>query len=318
MAARPFTVAFAGDIHFEGVDATRLARDPKTALGPIASTLRAADLTMVNLETAVTSRGSPAPKTYTFRAPASAFDALAAAGVDVATVANNHGMDYGPVGLEDTLADAKKAGFPIVGAGSDEAAAFAPYRVTVHGERVAVVGATQVIDSDLVRAWSAGPHKPGLADAKDLPRTVRAVRAAKHGSDVVIVYLHYGHELTSCPTESQRRIARALVHAGADIIVGSHAHVLLGGGWQGQAYVDYGLGNFVWYSAHTPATAATGVLTLTVRGHSVEKSRWTPATITAGIPVPLHGAAARQALGRWNGLRGCTGLAATPASDSAS
>jgi poly-gamma-glutamate synthesis protein (capsule biosynthesis protein) len=311
-AARPVSVAFAGDIHFEGVDGERLARDPATAVGPISSVLRRADFTVVNLETAVTTGGARAPKEYAFRAPPSAFTALADAGVDLATVANNHGMDYGASGLSDTLAAAKSAGFPIVGAGTDEAKAFAPYRTTINGERIAVVGATQVIDSDLVDAWSAGPHKPGLADAKDLGRTVRAVRAARRGADAVIVYLHYGHELTDCPTEDQRRIADALVKAGASVVVGSHAHVLLGAGWKGSAYVDYGLGNFVWYSAHTPQTAATGVLTLTLRGPTVIKSHWTPATISAGIPRRLDGAAAHRALHKWDSLRSCTCLNGKP------
>jgi poly-gamma-glutamate synthesis protein (capsule biosynthesis protein) len=306
----PVTVAFAGDIHFEGVDAARLARDPRTAIGPIAPALRAADLAMVNLETAITTGGTRAPKKYTFRAPPAAFTALASAGVDVATVANNHGMDFGASGLSDTLAAARAAGFPLVGAGRDEAAAFAPYRTTIHGERIAIVGATQVIDSDLVGAWSAGPHKPGLADAKDLGRTVRAVRAAERRADAVIVYLHYGHELTQCPTEAQRRIVGALVAAGASAVIGTHAHVLLGGGWKRSAYVDYGLGNFVWYSAHTPQTAASGVLTLTLRGPHVTAAHWTPATISGGVPVPLHGSRARRALAAWNGLRSCAHLSA--------
>ena len=59
---------------------------------------------MVNLETAITEGGSPVGKEYNFRAPAQAFEALRVAGVDVVTIANNHGVDYGPDGLADTLA----------------------------------------------------------------------------------------------------------------------------------------------------------------------------------------------------------------------
>ena len=85
-------------------------------LAPIAPVLRRADVAMVNLETAVTDRGSAAAKAFTFRAPTSAFSALAAGGVDVVNVANNHGMDFGPTGLRDTLSAGKRAGMPIVGA----------------------------------------------------------------------------------------------------------------------------------------------------------------------------------------------------------
>jgi poly-gamma-glutamate synthesis protein (capsule biosynthesis protein) len=308
---RPIVLAFGGDTHFMGVDATRLAADPATAMGPIAAVLRRADFAMVNLETAVTERGAPQPKQYTFRAPASAFTALRAAGVDVVTMANNHGMDYGLTGLRDSLAAARAARFPVVGIGLDEAAAFRPYRVTVKGDRLAIVAATQVIDDNLVSSWTAGPGKPGLASAKDVDRLVAAVRAARVGADTVVVYLHYGRELATCPTGDQRDIANRLIAAGADIVVGSHAHVLLGGGWHGRAYVDYGLGNFVFYSSGG-ATAESGVLELTVAGRAVTKATWLPATLEGGVPIRLTGESAAVARRDWVDLRSCTGLAGHP------
>ena len=96
-------------MHFAGRTLSLLA-DPATAFGPIARTLSAADLAMVNLETAVTRRGTPAPKQFHFRAPPSAVAAVRAAGVDVVSLANNHVLDYGQVGLADTLHAARVAG----------------------------------------------------------------------------------------------------------------------------------------------------------------------------------------------------------------
>ena len=305
----PITLAFGGDVHFEGVDGQRLAADPATAFGPIASVLSGADLAMVNLETAITTRGTPAVKAYTFRAPPTAFTALRDAGVDVVTMANNHGEDYGPVGLSDTLAAAAAADFPVVGVGADAAAAFAPYRVTVKGDRVAIIGATQVLDARLAGAWTAGPDKPGLASAYDVPRLLTAVRAARATADTVVVYLHWGHELAVCPTSAQRTIAQQLVDAGADIVVGAHAHVQLGAGLLGSAFVDYGLGNFVFYASGASATARSGVLLLTVAGRKVTAEQWVPAHIEGGVPVPLTGDDAAQGLADWDNLAACTGLA---------
>src|SRR5690606_1041971 len=137
---RPYTIAFGGDVHFEGVLRTRLEANPKTALGPIAKVLRRADIAMVNLETAITTGGTPAPgKQYTFRAPPSALTALKAAGVDVASLANNHGMDYMESGLRDSLAAVRKARFPLVGAGENAAQAYKPWRTKVNGNRVAII-----------------------------------------------------------------------------------------------------------------------------------------------------------------------------------
>ena len=309
----PITLAFAGVVHFEGGSRAALSG----GLAEITPVLSSADLSMVNLETAVTDRGTPAPKAFTFRAPPSAFVALKAAGVDVVTMANNHGLDYGTDGLTDSLAASRQAGVPVVGAGVHEDAAYAPHVVSLKGRRVAVIGATQVLDDTLVTAWTAGPGKPGLASAKNEGRLTTAVRAARAHADVVVVDLHWGTELAQCPTPRQRSLAGKLAQAGADVIVGSHAHVLLGGGWLSsaggaqQTYVDYGLGNFVFY-AGTPLTEQSGVLTLTLRGRRTTAARWTPALIGGGLPRPLNGAAASQASAAWDDLRGCTGLAGAP------
>ena len=305
------TLAFGGDVHFAGVLAQRLARDPATAMGPIAAVLQRADLAMVNLETAVTTGGTAQSKAFTFRAPPAAFTALRAAGVDVATMANNHGMDYGLVGLRDSLAAASSARFPVAGIGNDAAEAFRPHVFTLHGQRVAVVAATQVLDASLAAAWTAGDGKPGLASAYQERRLLAAVRDARARADTVVVDLHWGRELQSCPIERQRALAPRLVDAGADVVVGSHAHVLLGGGFLRGAYVDYGLGNFVFYSGGG-VTARSGVLLLTVRGRAVTGVRWVPAQISGGVPLPLQGAAAGRAVAAWKALRGCTGLAAAP------
>jgi poly-gamma-glutamate capsule biosynthesis protein CapA/YwtB (metallophosphatase superfamily) len=310
----PVTLAFGGDVHFEGVVGERLRSDPATTFGPVAEVLSAADLAVVNLETAVTERGTPGPKKYTFRAPETAFDALRAAGVDVVTLANNHGMDYGQVGLADTLDTAREAGFPLVGAGRDDDEAFAPHVAEVDGQRIAAIGATQVLDSYAMESWRAAEGKPGLASAYDEERLLQAVREAEEVADATVVYAHYGQERNPCPIDRQVALTEALVEAGADVVVGSHAHVLSGGGWLDRAYVHYGLGNFVWYSKGGPG-AETGVLTVTLQGEDVVAADWTPARISGGKTTPLTGAAAEAALEEWEEARDCTGLTASPTAE---
>jgi poly-gamma-glutamate capsule biosynthesis protein CapA/YwtB (metallophosphatase superfamily) len=303
----PVTLAFAGDLHFESPIREELAADPRDVLRSIRPVLGAADLTVVNLETAITTRGQPQSKAYTFRAPASAFSALRAGGVDVASMANNHGMDYGLAGLRDSIAAARKAGFPVIGIGLNASQAYRPYRATIRGQRIAVLAATQVLDDHLISSWSADPGGPGLASAKNVPRLLQAVRETRKTSDTIVVFLHWGLELASCPTTDQTTLARQLVGAGADIVVGAHAHRLLGTGRMKRALVSYGLGNFVWYSAR-PETTATGVLVVRATGRRIDRYRFEPARIVSGTPRPLSGAERRNALASWHGLRGCTGL----------
>jgi poly-gamma-glutamate capsule biosynthesis protein CapA/YwtB (metallophosphatase superfamily) len=309
-SGRAVTLAFGGDVHFEGIVRSKLNANPSSVMSAIAPVLKKSDLAMVNLETTVSYRGAPIPgKTYTFRAPPSAFRALKAGGVDLATVANNHGIDYGLTSFLDTLRYAKRYHFPLVGGGRNAAQAYASYRVTIKGQRIAVLGASQVIDSNLISSWTAGAGKPGLASAYNVSRLTAAVRAARKKADTVVVYLHFGEERHACPDSMQIGIARKLIAAGADIVVGSHAHQQQGGGRLGRAFVDYGLGNFVWYSQSSSASTTTGVLKVTVTGRRIDGYTWVPARIVGGSPTPLGGSSRSAALANWRGLRSCAGLA---------
>ncbi|MCU1427078.1 MAG: Poly-gamma-glutamate biosynthesis protein [Actinomycetia bacterium] len=306
-SGKPVVIAFGGDVHFEGILRSQLDENATGMLAPVAPLLSPADLAVVNLETAITERGAPATKEFVFRAPARAFVALAAAGVDVAGMANNHGLDYGPDGLADSLASSAAAHFPIIGIGNNANQAYEPYRATVRGQRIAVIAATQVIDNNLISAWTATESQGGLASAKNVDRLVQAVRAARAAADTVVVFLHWGVEQQTCPSANQEALAITLVAAGADVVVGGHAHRLQGGGRLGNAFVDYGLGNFVFYTAGGPGTES-GVLYLTVTGRRIDGYRFAPAVLQNGVAHPLSGDAAGAALAHWDGLRSCTNL----------
>ncbi len=306
----PITIAFAGDVHFTHRTA-KLLNNPATAFGPIASLLRSADLTVVNLETAVTTRGTPQPKNYHFRTNPLAFTALRDAGVDIANMANNHVLDYGRVGLADTLAAASNAHFPVLGIGKDAAAAWKPYVVTVKGVRIAFLGVSQV--AELASSWVATAHRSGEANSINLRRTLAAVRAAKKIAKVVVVIMHWGTEGMACPDSNQLALAPKLAAAGATIIVGSHAHVLQGSGWLGHTFVAYGMANFLWWEASW--STDTGILFLTLRPHMhpLVTARFVPATVSGtGQPVVDTGRAARLASQHYASLRSCSQLTAHP------
>jgi poly-gamma-glutamate capsule biosynthesis protein CapA/YwtB (metallophosphatase superfamily) len=307
-SSRDITLAFAGDVHFTG-RTLKLLADPATAFGPVAAVLGSADFTAVNLETAVTSEGTPQPKTYHFRAPATAFTALRDAGVDLVTMANNHVLDFGQVGLADTLAAARAARFPYVGIGANAAGAWAPYIVTIKGVKIAIIGVSQV--AELASSWVATGTRPGEANSIDSSRTLAAVRSAKRQASVVIVFMHWGTEGQSCPNPDQLSLARQLSAAGASIIVGAHAHMLQGSGWLGRTFVAYGMGNFLWWE--NSYSTATGVLKLTLHPHAPLTARFVPAVVSAtGQPIPDTGTAARRAAAHYASLATCAELASKP------
>lgn len=320
----PLTIAVAGDVHFEGALQGRLAR-PVTALAPAAATLAAADVAIVNFETSLGAGGRPEPgKRYTFQAPPAALTALAAAGIDVATMANNHALDYGRDPLTSTFdaietARAAEPPLAVVGIGRDSDEAFRPARIDVDGTVIATIGAT-VADNDPTADptghWAATGASPGTADALEPARLLRAVREATRSADVVVVYMHWGVQGERCPNDAQRSLASDLVEAGGDIVVGSHAHLLQGDGRVGEGYVAYGLGNYAWYTQSSETTPVTGVLTLTVRPAPAREGRarvteavWEGARIGAdGLPKPLAGPAAAGFDDDVTALRSCAGL----------
>jgi poly-gamma-glutamate synthesis protein (capsule biosynthesis protein) len=310
----PITIALAGDVHFANQVAA-LLEHRGAGLSPLEPHLAASDLAMLNLETAITARGTPQPKQFHFRAPYTALTALAAAGVDVVSLANNHAVDYGEVGLRDTLAAKRRSPIPVVGIGENAAQAYAPAYLKVRGHSVAVLAATQVPDWTLA-TWTATANRAGVASAASPRRLARAVRAAAARADTVLVYLHWGTDYTSCPNGLQKRTAKALAAAGADLVVGAHAHRLQGAGWLGRTYVDYGLGNFIWWRRNSAADATTGVLTVSIApsGGHVTSARWTPMTVSAsGLPQVETGASGRKLRDDWAARRSCTGLRASPA-----
>ncbi len=308
-APGPFTIAFAGDVHFTGRVADRLAEDPATAFGVAAAELGSADLTMVNLETAITTSDAAANKSFTFKAPPAALTALKDAGIDVATMANNHGADYGQPGLTDTLAAISTSGFPVIGIGANAAQAYAPYRTTLNGTRIAIFAASQIRDETL-QNWTAGANTPGIASAWSA-ELIHGVTAAKAAGDLVIVYLHWGVEYTTCPSADQRDLADQLANAGAIAVIGTHAHVLQGAGWRADGvFVAFGLSNYLWWRSFGNEQDDNGVLTVTFSGGEATASSFAPAHLDdTGVPVPATGATKERIDAEWERDRKCADLA---------
>lgn len=200
----PVTLAFAGDVHFEH-QVRELLRKPGANEEALRSALGAADFTMINLETAITERGTPlAGKSFTFRAPASALDYLADLGVDAVTMANNHAADFGDVGLQDTLAAKTTSPIPLVGIGQNHNEAFAPLSLTLKDTSIAILSSSQLTE-ETSRLYSATASRPGIATNHEGNETlVAAVESARTEHDVVIVFMHWGTEKDTCPSDAQR------------------------------------------------------------------------------------------------------------------
>ena len=198
-----------------------------------------ADVTIANMEGTFTDRGVPAAKFYTFRTPPFHARGLAEAGIDVVSLGNNHAMDFGAQGLQDTLDALDAAGVLYSGAGANIQAARAPVLIEKNGLRLAFLSYNGVSE-----ATFAGPNSYGVANAEPVAIS-QDVAGAKASADFVIVSLHAGTEYTDTPTAQQSTLAHAAIDAGAVVVLGHHAHVLQGLQEYNGGLVAYGLGNFV-------------------------------------------------------------------------
>lgn len=201
------------------------------------------DLTVVNLECAPSNLGVRQPRSFNFRCDPDALPVLAADGVDVASLGNNHSMDYGPDALIDSVANVRAAGIAVVGAGANRADAFAPAIIERGGRSIAVLGFGAVY---LGHDWIATEDRPGISDGLDLPAMVEAVESAAAAADVVIVTIHWCCELELTPNARNRDHAAALIEAGATVIFGHHHHRIQPMEIVDGSAVAWGLGNFVW------------------------------------------------------------------------
>jgi poly-gamma-glutamate synthesis protein (capsule biosynthesis protein) len=205
------------------------------------------DIAFANLEGALTDGGEPWPKGYNFRTPPRFATGLRDAGIDIVSLANNHTMDYGVAGLEDTLDTLDAIGVRRAGAGRDANEAMQAVMIESNGLRVAFIAcaATPVEAGGFaIDQWAAGPSLPGVFVCNDA-RLAEQVAAARVSADFVIVTAHAGAEYRTTPDATQARIVNAVLEAGADAFLGHHAHVVQPVELRDGHLIAWGLGNFI-------------------------------------------------------------------------
>jgi poly-gamma-glutamate capsule biosynthesis protein CapA/YwtB (metallophosphatase superfamily) len=245
----------------------------------VAPTLRRADITVGNLETAASTRGVAAVKEFSFRGPPAALRPVHdVAGFDVLTLANNHAVDYGREALMDTVRAVRAAGIQPIGAGGDDRRARRPAIVEAGGLKVAFLGYSDVNPL----GFNATATAPGTAKA-DLAAIAADVHAALRRAGVAVCFFHWGTELHPQPDARQQQFAAACLNAGARLVLGAHPHVL-GEVVQPvrRSLVAWTLGNFVFPSGGL--TGRTAILHVALGADGVRGYRLEPVRIDGFRP----------------------------------
>ncbi len=245
--------------------------------GAVRHLLQSADVAMANFE-------NPAPNAYTYHTHGTRFSAdpalikgLADAGIDYVSIGNNHIGDAGSTGILQTRANLAKYGLAFSGAGANLAQARKPAMLTASGVKIAVLGYDTI-----AKDYGASATRAGSAQLTAARVKADVAAARKAGARLVIVYPHWGTEYDPTPFAGQRALAHSIIDAGADLVIGNHAH------WAGAMEVYkgheiwYALGNFVFDQTWSEPTMEGITLELTFRGPTLVQVRMRPHLILDG------------------------------------
>ncbi len=315
-ALQSLTVAAGGDVQGDRKVGKYIdAHGGAAALAGVRPYLQTADLAFINLEGPVSDKGTKlAWKEYTFRSRTALASGLAAAGIDVVSMANNHAADCGQAALLDTIARLDKAGIAHAGAGEDISAARQAAMLDTPAGKVAVLAFTDKHAS----GFAAGTDHPGVATIGDGQKVLAAIAAAEKKADYVIVSFHWGTEYTPQAASYQRALAHKAVDAGADLILGHHPHVIQGLEVYHDKLIAYSLGDFLF--DHRPGpTGQAFVLRVTLHPTGPPVARIIPVYLSDanGIPAPVTGKAADVILDRLTKLSASFGAELTRSGDQA-
>ncbi|MDR0475662.1 MAG: CapA family protein [Treponema sp.] len=244
-----FWVAAGGDLMLEKKGTELLIKEgPEAVFGKTAPMLASSDLALVNLEGVLSSLGNKAEKSFAFRLVPELAGALKDAGIDAVLHANNHAFDFGKEAFLDSLLILNRAGIGATGAGINDDAASEPF-VFEQGAYIAKVFGL----ASFPREWNgwdgvvaaAGPGQPGMLHARRGGVEKLKPKFAKNKSGQLnIVLFHGGTEWYMEPDSFTRGIYTELIEAGADLVIGSHPHVVQGFEWVLGKPVFWSLGNY--------------------------------------------------------------------------
>jgi poly-gamma-glutamate synthesis protein (capsule biosynthesis protein) len=274
------TMVIVGDIMLGGLpeQAMRRGQDPFVHFAPI---FKAADIRIGNLECVVSNKGEPEPdKPNVFRVDPRAMRYLKRH-FDAVGLANNHSGDYGPVAFADMLARLRREGLGFYGGGDNLAEAHKPFIIEKKGVRVAVLGFNEFQP----RSFEADHDKPGIAWSEDEQVLRDIVWARGPGrADVLVAVMHWGWE-DPIANQRQRQMARLMIDAGVDVVVGGHPHLVQDTEVYNGKPIFYSLGNFVFEGFDNPLNNTGWVLQLQLNKFGVKSWKVLPAHIDKqGLP----------------------------------
>jgi len=255
--------------------------------------LQDVDVVFGNLEGPITAGRAIQVPEMVLRADPDVAPTLQAAGFNLLSLANNHMLDFGEQGLLDTIHYLDNAGIRHVGGGGTEQAAYAPCYMEVKGVKLAWLA---FHDQGLVKQDNRSSKGPGTA-VLEPDKVTAAVKEASAKADFTVVSLHAGTEYAAEPDATQVTFARLAIDAGADLVLGSHPHVVQKVEQYRGKYILYSQGNFIFDQLWSRETREGFVAKIHISANKVDRIIFLPVYINdKARPVTLKGPEAQSVL----------------------
>lgn len=293
------TITAGGDVIFDRKVRNLISSSGGEApLAKVASYFQKADVAIVNLESPVSLRGTrKADKDVTFRGDPEGIKSLYSAGIDFASLANNHALDYGLEALDDTMALLRESEIEYTGAGrnKDEAERLAIKKLN-NGVNVGFLAYSYIIPP----GFMSSENKAGIATVRpeNYQEIKEKITESKRRVDYLIVHFHWGMEYQDYPLNYQKELGHMVIDSGADLVLAEHPHVIQGLEIYKEKLIAYSLGDFV-FDHFSRKTGEAFILELTINSKGLSEAKITPVYLTPqGQPEVATGQDAQIILNR--------------------
>jgi len=239
------TIGFTGDVMLgRTLDRIISKKGYDYPWGDVLPLMRSTDINIINLETTLTSSCRKVYKAFNFKAAPDKVKCLINARVSVANLANNHILDYGDEGLEETINTLDAANIAHVGAGKNLAAAIAPVVVDLNNMHVGILAITDN-EPGWKAGWQPGTNYANISEEEDYTRLLQAMKNLKNEVDIIIITVHWGPNMRNEPTRDLVQFAHLMSEEGAHIIHGHSAHIIQAVEHYKNSLILYDTGDFI-------------------------------------------------------------------------
>ena len=294
------SIAVTGDVMF-GRKMPAVLDSGESPFRYVENVTKSADILLVNFENPATTSSNAVKGDVPLKADPKYVYLLAEANdIVVASQDNNHALDYGQEGLDESIKNLKDAGIHVMGAGDNLAQASEPVVIEKGDRKVTFLN---YMDADNFAEYAsvmppATVNSSGF-NAYDTELAQKQVTEAReNGSSIIVAYLHYGNEYSRSPNDNQIKISHELIDAGADIVIGAHTHVTQGVEMYNGKPIFYNLGNFI-FDQSNPATHRSYFLNLDLVGENCTVTLY-PTIISNYLPHFMDAESAKGLLAELN------------------